>query len=1108
MLQLILGPSGSGKSYEILREIKARAQEGKKSILIVPEQFTSTTEQRIYQTLGDELSGYVESYSFSSLAKTLLDTYGGGAAATLDDAGRAVLVRRAVEDLRGTLVYYGRQSRSMGFCRLAGQTISELKSAGITHLQLEALARNAASGKEKLGELAAIYAAYEARLAGTALDPTDRVELAAARAQEEFFRDKAVYLDEFDTFNASKRAMLRAILPWTDVTVGICSLGSSSGEMGLFSGAAQVCGRLRQLGHKAGVPVKQRVLEQDYRHQSPDLAAAARILEEQPCPEVACQNLTLFEAEDREGEARAVAAAVLKASREGIPYAEMAVICREPQEYLNPLRYQFRLAGIPLYCDGNISPAQTPPAMAAKAAIQLVRGGLTTSNIMALARTGLSALGREEYDALENYAFTWEPRAEEWAKPFDVTPASYGNRIFPTTQEELDLANRARAFLVDPALKFREEVRGAGADKFTHALYQFLTKIATHPETGEHRVLTLARELRQEKGQAEGDRLVQQWEKLVSLLDQMERLLGSEVLTPAEYGEHFDLLLECADLGSIPQTNQSVILAGAGRMRLDGIRAAFVLGLGEGEFPRTPGEEGLLTHQDRDALLEADQRMMAAGEESDPIELPDCFENKLIREEICFYRALTVASHRLWLSWAGSRGTLPRCAALDGIVTHLDPSAPDLTPEDYAATRAMGIQEASRAWNQSPQEFGTLYKALEGDPGLAPLAIAVDGLECEGADRQALAGLLGQELTLSPSRLERFYNCPFSYFMDYILGVQPRRKAQLTADQGGNLIHWVLEQVVARYAPRAEDWKAFLELSAQELEQLAEQLVAEYVKENFAGVGNRPSQQHQIKRMEANLAQLLAHLQREFSQTRCRPVACELSIGPQGQVEPLSYTDGAGHTVRLVGKVDRVDLLEWEGRSYIRVVDYKTGTKEIDLDQVYSGTDCQMLYYLFTLQQQGLTDWEGNRIQSPTPMGVLYLLVDPRPDEKGRQYKTKGLLLENTGLLREMEPAGAGDFLPVSFKKDGDLTQSSRQSVLGEESFRKIAARLEQLVVEMSDQLYGGDIRPRPLQDKKQKPHACGYCPYGGICGHQPGQEERALQPNDFITEEGKADGV
>ena len=92
MLQLVLGPSGSGKSSYLLGRIKARAEAGRRSLLLVPEQFTSSTENRIYTLLGDEYSGWVESHSFTSLSEKLLNTYGGAAVRTLTDAGRAVLV--------------------------------------------------------------------------------------------------------------------------------------------------------------------------------------------------------------------------------------------------------------------------------------------------------------------------------------------------------------------------------------------------------------------------------------------------------------------------------------------------------------------------------------------------------------------------------------------------------------------------------------------------------------------------------------------------------------------------------------------------------------------------------------------------------------------------------------------------------------------------------------------------------------------------------------------------------------------------------------------------------------------------------------------------------
>ena len=91
MLQLLLGGSGSGKTTLLYQRIRARAEKGEKSILLVPEQFTSSTEGRIYRELGDALSGMVESFSFTSLAEKILSTEGGAAVQTLSDAGRAVL---------------------------------------------------------------------------------------------------------------------------------------------------------------------------------------------------------------------------------------------------------------------------------------------------------------------------------------------------------------------------------------------------------------------------------------------------------------------------------------------------------------------------------------------------------------------------------------------------------------------------------------------------------------------------------------------------------------------------------------------------------------------------------------------------------------------------------------------------------------------------------------------------------------------------------------------------------------------------------------------------------------------------------------------------------
>ena len=335
MLKFVLGGSGSGKTTLLYQRVKARAEAGQRSILLVPEQFTSSTEGRIYRELGDSLSGLVESFSFTSLAEKILSTEGGAAVQTLSDAGRTVLVRRALEELQDNVHYYYRHRRSAAFCQMAAETIDELKSAGLSGQQLYALARNCGTESGKLSELALIFQGYETLLAHTGMDPADRLELAADRLEAalaagklpEFLRDRAVFVDEFDTFNAPKKRLMGAMLAALPlVTVALCDDGTplQPEDLSLFSGAKQVAAQLRQLARKNGAEVAvPELLRKDLRHQdAPALAAVTRLLETGRCeplsPETA-DGLYLFAAPSREEEARAAAGGPLREDRRGLP---------------------------------------------------------------------------------------------------------------------------------------------------------------------------------------------------------------------------------------------------------------------------------------------------------------------------------------------------------------------------------------------------------------------------------------------------------------------------------------------------------------------------------------------------------------------------------------------------------------------------------------------------------------------------------------------------------------------------------------------------------------------------------------------------------------------
>ena len=1098
MLKLVLGGSGSGKTTLLYSRIRARAEAGRYSILLVPEQFTSSTEGRIYRELGDALSGMVESFSFTSLAERILSAEGGAAVQTLSDAGRAVLVRRALEELQDNVHYYYRHRRSAAFCQMAAQTIDELKSAGLSGTQLAELARDCGPESGKLSELALIFQGYETLLAGTGMDPSDRLELAADRLEAalargelpDFLREREVFIDEFDTFNAPKKRLMGAMLAaLPTVTVALCDDGSPMvpGEMGLFSGAKQVAAQLRQLARKNGAEAAvPELLRRDLRHRdAPGLAAVTELLETGTC-EVppAAPEVRLFAAASREEEARCTAAAIRRLMRQGVRCGKIAVVCRNIPDYRAAIRYEFRMADIPLYCDEPTTPEFSAPATAVRALLALVRGADMTENLTVLAKTGLCALSEPEVCALENYAYTWSPDAAEWRTGFAKSPRGFGeNELTEEDRKTLADAEKARQLLVTAVDSLRGRVRGANAEQISRALYFCLKELGA-----EEQQAAQIESIRAARGIPAAEEAAREWNVVMQLLDEMAHLLGGQGVTLAEYEDLFSLLLRSSDLGHIPQTLDAVVLASAGKMRLDAPDYVFVLGLAEGEFPCAPSETGLLTHADRDALM------------AKQIDLPDCFENRVVREQVCFYKALTVPAKGLWLSWPKGQGkTL--CAALEPIVEALHPAAPELELPDLAATPADALDTLG-GWPLTDTERASLTEALRLPQTDAPRGLALLQRMEEDPPRQvndlsALSGLLGQRLRISPSQLEKYYTCRYGYFLQYVLGLRPRRRAELSADQSGTLMHWVLQMALDPHPAADNPCKAltpFLELDDEAMAGLAGLLVDEYAKRYLPEDTARFT--YLLSRLKKSMTGLLCYLRDEQKQSCFHPAACELCIGSgedavPGQVYHLSD----GRTVQLVGTVDRADeWVEENGTRWVRVVDYKTGTKKLNLKEVYCGLDCQMLLYLFSLTRD-----KSGRFTGAEPAGVLYLLADPAPKTTNRQQAQQDVQYELDGLVRDeqrvfdaMDAAETGRYLPFGYR-DGKPSPNQKDKRADIAKLNRIQLHLDDLVTQMGSQLYSGRIEAEPLVAGAGR-NPCVWCDYSFICCHETGIGERALE--------------
>jgi ATP-dependent helicase/nuclease subunit B len=583
----------------------------------------------------------------------------------------------------------------------------------------------------------------------------------------------------------------------------------------------------------------------------------------------------------------------------------------------------------------------------------------------------------------------------------------------------------------------------------------------------------------------------------LEMLDHFHTMLSGDHLTPTELKDLFALMASSTPLGDIPPTLEQVVVGTADRMRTDNPRAVFVVGLNDGMFPRSTFEAPLLTGAERDLLAAHD------------FELTRSFYNSAAMEQLYHYRALSCATERVYLCYAlrdGRGATLQPSAK---IATFLDLYAPPIpqstqdlahgvvnentAAQRYAAALSMGDEVAAASIEQALcADVVTRIQTAAAPPRFA--------LRQPGLPR----ALLGDKTTLSATRIETFSKCRFRYFLEYMLRIRPLKKAEINPLEAGNFVHSVMESAMKHFSGNLAD------ADVAALSAVVDAASEDYIRTHLGETAMaQPRIQYLLARLRAQSLRLLQQLQREQAQSLFEARDFELDIAFDGDIPPMTLSTPSGQTVSVIGKVDRVDVLEKDGASYIRVVDYKTGTREFRLTDVYYGLSVQMLLYLFTISQNGKT-----RYPAPVPAGVLYLPSDPAPvsdrtadpeADARKAYRMDGIVLNDEEIVVAMEREVAGLFIPVTRNKNGTLKTDRLVSLA---RMGRIQRSIERTVVDMATALYQGDISAAPARYNNGS--VCDYCDYAAVCRRDRNDMERVLGKLDekqlFAGEEEDAD--
>ena len=147
---------------------------------------------------------------------------------------------------------------------------------------------------------------------------------------------------------------------------------------------------------------------------------------------------------------------------------------------------------------------------------------------------------------------------------------------------------------------------------------------------------------------------------------------------------------------------------------------------------------------------------------------------------------------------------------------------------------------------------------------------------------------------------------------------------------------------------------------------------------------------HYLKRkLEQVIGRASIVLSEQAKQSGFVPVGLELGFGKNGQLPPLSFELRDGTKMDLVGRIDRIDKAEENDSVYLRVLDYKSSEKDLNLSEVYYGLALQMLTYLDIV----ITHSSSLVGKEALPAGVLYFHVH------NPVVKSKGMV----GILRNLK---------------------------------------------------------------------------------------------------------
>ena len=1094
MLRLIYGKSGSGKSSYCFSEISKLIEEGKanKIYIITPEQFSFTAERKLMDEMEKIGCGAVvsaEVLTLSRMAYRVMQEVGGGLE-SLSKCGKAMLVYSILNNNQKNLKFLGKSDENID---LSMRAITEFKKHGVSVEDL----LNEISGvedlylKNKLQDMSLIYKEFEDKISESYIEDTDLLTLLAGNLDKvDLVKNSIIYIDEFSGFTYQEYQVIKEFLRLAkEVNITICTDNldfNTNPDIDIYYPNKLTVKKLLNLAKENDIGTDEFVhLEKGLRFKTEELQFLSSNLYSNNSTIYGkdVENLSLFLAKNEYSEVENVAKKIEELIRkENMRYRDISIITKNIENYSSLVRAIFREYDIPVFIDEKRDLNQNIIVQYALSILEVLSKNFSSEAVFSYIKLGFFDYEKEEIFKLENYCNKWGIKQNKWKKDF-----TYELEI-ESKKKEVERLNEIRKEIIEPLLKLQEEIKKNRTVKnITIALYNFIInqnieeKISKKiSELEEKDLLDLAKEYKES------------YEIIIDIFDKMVLIFDDEKITIDKYQKIFKIGLKNSGLGKIPGTADQVILGDVDRSRSHKVKAVFILGLNDGVFPSSNKDEGFLNDSDREILKQ------------DGIELANGTIDNLYEDKFNIYKAFTTAEEKLYLSYSSSDkdGKSLRPSVLISQIKKMFPKMKeesDVINKKYEivnkkVTYEELIENIAKIKNKEKIDeiWYQIYNYYKGqEEWNKKLTSDMQGLNYtnlpEKIKQENIDKLYGNTLKTSISRLEKYRGCPFSYYLQYGLKLKEKETLKVQSFNTGSFMHETIDSFFK--VVREEDID-LAQIEEDKILEIVSNIIDESLNLNKNFIFTATAKYKVlVRRLKRIITKALKYIIITIVNSDFEVSGTEVEFGEKGKYEPIILELDNGKKIEITGKIDRIDTAKNEDGKYLRIIDYKSSAKNIDLNEVYAGLQIQLLTYTDAICRK----------EDIMPAGIFYFSLleqmanaDKRLNEDEieemirKNFKMKGLIIADVKIIKMNDntlKSGTSNLVPAGITTKGEINQRNTNGVKQEE-FKILQEYIYKTIKDISKEILSGKIDLKPYNKQGKTP--CEYCEYKTICGFNP----------------------